>query len=449
MRAVTRLAVVSLLGGLSACAASSPEPPSNDPYFPAALQLTPDGATLFVASANADLKYGAGAIHAYDLATVAQLVDAWQGGEGSLPAGCTASTTRRELADCPSTVSGARASYVVAAVQIGNFVSGLGLQTLDTGEERVFATVRGDPSLTFLDWNPGAGVLDCGGSGSFPRCDAAHRLEALRGDLDEPFSPEPFGVGVDGPGESAVITHLATGLLTLVRAPIDGSPPELTDQLTGIWAPNTSGFISAVSAAPRRPGDPAGFFYVTSRSEARVNMVRAAPDAQGLDIGRLVLAGFFFYSPSPGGSGIDADARGLAFTASGDRMVMVSRSPSSLLTIDTSLDAQGRPRNAVIGQVEICSQASGVAIDERADGRLLAYVPCFSSGEVWAVDLVEQRLAQVMRVGRGPAAVAVDKTHKLAYVAEYGQDTITVIDLDPDNVTYHHAVLVLGHRRIR
>lgn len=433
---------------MAACAASSPEPPANDPYFPAALTLSPDGKSLFVASANADLKYGSGTVHVYDVAAVAELAAAWQGGAAAPPAGCELGD-RPGVVECPSTVAGARAGYVSAAAQIGNFVSALGSQLLDDGRVRLFAAVRGDPSVTWIDWDAAARTIDCGGSGSFPRCDDRHRLDAFLNNPSEgtELAAEPFGVGVDGPGESVLITHLTTGLITLVRAPADGGPPLLTDRLTGIWTPNSNGIITAVSVAPRLPGDPAGFFYVTSRSEARINVVR--PLSEGEEAARrLVLVNSFFFAPAPAQGGTDADARGLAFTSDGKRMVMVSRTPASLYTLDTSIDRDGRPANRVIGQVEICAQPSGVAIDE-GDRQGVAYVPCFGSGELWAVDLATQRLVATITVGRGPSGVAVDSARHLAFVVDYADDTVTVVDLDPANLTYQHAVLVLGKKRSR
>jgi DNA-binding beta-propeller fold protein YncE len=449
IRSLTIIALVGA-GAFAACAASSPGPPTRDPYCPVALVVPQSDDALVLASANADLKYGAGSMQAYDLDVLSQLVAGWQAGRGTLPAGCVQSPTRVGVAVCPSTVNGARAAYVLpTAVQIGNFASAMAGQALASGKTRIFAAVRGDPSITWVDWDPATKSLDCSSSGSsFPRCDAAHRLDNL---LDDPdlgaVTSEPFGVGVDAPGESVIVTHLTTGTLTLLHAPASGDQPIIADILTGIWAPNSFGIITAVDAAVRHPGDPSHLFYVTSRSEARVNEVRVVPPTEAGAEPRLVLARSFFYAPAPAGDGTAGDARGLAFTADGDRMVMVSRSPNSLITFDTSLDAGGRPLDQMVGQVEICSQPSELSLYELVDRRL-AYVSCFSSGEVWVVDLESQSLSGVIPVAPGPSALAISSGHKLGFVAEYGNDTVTVIDLDPASPNFNRAVLSLGLERI-
>src|SRR6185369_10694977 len=137
---------------------------------------------------------------------------------------------------------------------------------------------------------------------------------------------------------------------TLVHAPLDpGQPPTLQDRLTGIWAGNNStNSVSAVAAAVRKPGDPTDLFYVTSRAEARINVVRAVDtmDATGGKTGRLVRADSFFYAPAPAGNGTDGDARGVSFSPDGDEAYVVSRTPSSLMIFDTSIDpASGVPRH--------------------------------------------------------------------------------------------------------
>jgi hypothetical protein len=53
----------------------------------------------------------------------------------------------------------------------------------------------------------------------------------------------------------------------------------------------------------------------------------------------------------------------------------------------------------------------------------------------------------VVPVGTGPAALTVSAGHKLGFVAEYGNDTITVIDLDPASPSFNRGVLSLGRER--
>ena len=66
------------------------------------------------------------------------------------------------------------------------------MQETDSGL-RVFATVRGDPSVTWAEFDPGAGQLSCAAGGVFESCDAPHRLDHYLTSRDYGSLPsEPF-----------------------------------------------------------------------------------------------------------------------------------------------------------------------------------------------------------------------------------------------------------------
>jgi DNA-binding beta-propeller fold protein YncE len=444
------LLVPALAALVAACTAQSPAPPEHDLYFPAALAVSTDTRWLFLANANSDLKYGSGTVQAWDLDQVSALASSWA--SGTPPAGCAQDFFRPEQANCPSSAGGDPASFVVpGAVQIGNFAAGLAVEPMDDGSFRLFTTVRGDPSVSWIDFDPAAKSFSCGGSGSYPHCDEAHRLVRYKNSTAFPsLVSEPYGVSVDPLEGHVVLTHLTTGNVSLALAPTDPTQkPVLVDTISGLFAQGaSSGGIGAIGVAPRLLGDPSGYFYVTSRFEARVALVRAlsSPDDAGQPSARLVRGPSFFYTAGPPLSGADGDARAIRFSDDGSRAYLVSRTPASVIVVDTSLDEQGTPRNQVLGSVEVCLQPEDLQVADTGEGPR-AYVPCFASGEVWVVDVVNMRLVDTIQVGRGPDAIAVSASRKQAYVANYGEDTVSVIDLDPSSPTYHHAVLALGLER--
>src|SRR5690606_6932084 len=118
-----------------------------------------------------------------------------------------------------------------AGVRIGNFATDIKVQELASGALRLFTAVRGDPSLTYLDYDEASGELECGTSdSSFPRCDDEHRLVDLQGDPEVGRIPdEPFGLYVDSGNGFVFVTHLTQGAVSLANAPTDGAPPTLTD----------------------------------------------------------------------------------------------------------------------------------------------------------------------------------------------------------------------------
>jgi DNA-binding beta-propeller fold protein YncE len=77
----------------------------------------------------------------------------------------------------------------------------------------------------------------------------------------------------------------------------------------------------------------------------------------------------------------------------------------------------------------------------------VAYVPCFATGQVYAIDVDRAETLAIMESGRGPNGIVASATRRRAYVANYAEDTISVIDATPGVETEHHVVVRLGKRR--
>jgi DNA-binding beta-propeller fold protein YncE len=447
---------VLTLALLAACTASSSDvaPPQFDFYFPAALSLSPDEHWLFVTSANSDIRFSSGTLQVVDLDAVDQIA------AGQAQADCAAIPGRPTVQACPSTKpAGGPEPYMVAnaSVMIGNFGVTSAVEALTVGGQpsdkvRVFMTVRGDPSLTYADFDPATGTTDCGATGTYPNCDQSHRLAILRNDNTNPtLAPEPFGLFVDGIGEHAFVTHLSTGQVTLARAPRDASQaPVLEDSLPNLWAANIdTGLIGAVGVATRMPGDVNGFTYITSRQEARIAMVRVVDGPTGEDgqpIEKLVAAASFFYSGLAAGSGIPGDARSLLFSPDGNRAYFVSRLPVSLQMVDSSLDPFGIPVNTFMAATELCEAPAALAYADFGEGPRIV-VPCFGSGQVWVFDADTLQLIDTEDVGKGPTSVVLSPKHQKIYVTNYAEDTIQVIDASPGTLTQYRSILRLGRLR--
>ncbi len=441
--------------GLTACTASSAEvaPPQYDYYFPSAVTLSPDERWMFVINANSDIRFSSGTVQVADLNVVDQLLG------GATGADCTPMPQRPTvLAWLTTKADGTAEPYVLpnASVMIGNFGVSAATQQLTSGgtpssKLRLFATVRGDPSLTFMDFDTDAMTMDCGATGTFQDCDQSHRLAVIRNDSDYPtLAPEPFGLFVDTVGEHAFITHLSTGQVTLAKAPSDESEqPILEDSLPNLWAAATdTDLIGAVGVATRMPGDVNGFTYVTSNQEARIAEVRVVVGPPGLDgtpIEKLVAAQSFFYS-GVNVAGTEGDARSIAFSPDGNRAYFISRLPVSLQMVDTSLDAFGDPKNVYLGATELCEQPSNLTYADFGEGPRII-VPCFGSGTVWIFDAETLELLDTEDVGKGPTSVIASVKHQKIFVTNYAEDTIQVIDATPGAVTQYRSLLRLGRLR--
>lgn len=430
-----RLVTTCLLGlALAGCPASGEEvqPPRDQIFFPTGLALDPSDEVLFVVNANSNLAYDSASVVVADLDVIDTLTDTWLGGQ--LPDGdCIRDDILAHIAQCQE----AEVLRPEASARIGNFATDLGVQELADGDLRLFVPVRGDPSITWIDYE--AGQLTCGGTGSFPLCDDDHRLSQYLADLELPsLVTEPFGVYVDSGNGYAVVTHLAQAAVSLVDAPVDGSMPVLTDVVAGIFAAQGQQ-RSAVDAAGRMPGMPEDLLYVTSSTESRIQMMYVHRDG---DRPRLAASEYFFLEqafPSD-------NARGITFSDDGQRGYVVNRNPPMLQIIDTSLDEEGFPRNELEAAVEVCRDAAQVTLADLGEGER-AYVSCFPASQIWVVDPVGAQVEAVIDVGRGPSALAVSEQRQKLYVANFLEDTLSVVDLAPGSATENLTVLRLGTPR--
>ncbi len=445
---------------LAACTASEVEvaPPRYDLYFPTGLAVSPDERYLFVVNANSDLRYSHGTLQVFDLEQIDQLAAAWSRGE--VPATCAGELARPTVLGCPLTLADGQPSPAIvpgAVVGIGNFGVSVGVQRLRSGGAespilRFFASVRGDPSVTWGDFDTQAGTMTCSGPGGYPRCDQTHRLARQRNDAElPPLTAEPFNIFVDGPNEHVFVTHFTSGFVSLVSAPLEvGSQPLFQDTITSLFAPSRlNGTTGAAGVAARLPGDPLGLVYVTSTREARVAVVAVSDgplDAKERPTEVLVRSQSFFMQGLETSS-IEGDARSLTFSPDGSRAYIVNRTPSSLHVLDTSLDLSGKPRNDWLGSVELCEQTANLAAADFGEGPRVV-VPCFQNGQVWILDPVDLRLLAIEDSGRGPHGVAISPARKKIYIGNYAEDTITVVDAAPGSPDLNRVVLRLGKPRI-
>jgi hypothetical protein len=410
---------------------------------------------LFVANANAELRYDSGSIGVIELATVRSVIDAW----GKMdPGSCEPDLDHRETLVCDA----ALLMRKDAGVRIGNFATDVALQNFGD-RVRVIVPTRGDPSVAWADYSTADGTLSCStGSEGFALCDDAHRLSTIESDPDlPPIVEEPFGVFADaGPAGTdgayahgfAVVTHLTSGAVTLIDSPGDGVA-HIADTELGVFAADVNGFRGATGVAGRTPGVDGDIIYVGSRSEDRI---------QTFTVGRpvnnappyLLPSDFFFLDAVGSNTGGSTDTRGMQFSPAGDRLYVVNRRPPSLQIFDTSLDESGFPRNVASGASDICRQASTVAVFDAGDGER-AYVTCFQDGQVYVVDPRGQsQVEDIATVGRGPFAVVAAKLFpndpvplSVLFVSNFLEDTIAVVDVTPSSANRNRVVLRIGKPR--
>ncbi|MCG8419391.1 MAG: hypothetical protein MJE77_15770 [Proteobacteria bacterium] len=442
-----RLAVpvsVPLLAFLAAgCPASADEvePPRDQLVFPTGIAVSPDESVLFVANANSELAHSGGSVLVVDLQEVDDLIASGNGA-------CAFDPLVPGLRQCDESAV-IRAD---AGVRIGNFATEIGVQELESGDLRLLIPVRGDPSLTWVDYpaqSETGAQLSCGESAEvFPQCGENHQLVHLRNDVElQSLIREPFGIYVTSDDQAAVVTHLSLANITLVDLPrvVGGGerappPPVLTDSKAGLFEPDSStGIRSAVGIAGRPSGDATAkeLMYVTSRSEARVQILYVDRGNAGPAV---VPAGSFRLTGVPPAD----DARGIAFNDDGSRVYIVNRDPPIVHVYNTELGQTGLPKNRPVTFTEVCRDASNVRVVDVGRGDRV-YVACFSGGQIWVLSPeVSPDPQAIIDVDRGPHALAVALGRKRLYVANVLDDTISVVDLTPGAETENRVVVRLG-----
>ncbi len=447
---------------LAACTADEADtrPREDELFFPTGIAVSPDEKVAFVVNANSELRWDSGSIMVLDLDEVDRVVDAWVTqrvipiedvdkdgrdfsesdavkkpldihGNGSKDE-CIRDPDHTETLQCDEAMFFNQRD----AARIGNFATDVSIQDLGNGNLRLFVPTRGDPSITWTDWN-GQG-LEC------VQCDSSveHRLSFLYNDGDKfPGIPEePYSVYADSAGQYAMVTHLTTGSVTLVDSPKDTKDVVVTDVLQGIFGADGNGFRGATGVT----GSPStGIVYVGSRTEDRIQTFTVGRPANGER--PYLLPGKWFFLDAVGGlAGGSSDTRGMTFSTDGNRMFLVNRRPPTLQVFDTTIAPTGVPRDKLLGASDICRQGSAVAVsgtgtDERA------YVTCFQDGQIYVVDPSNGVFVEdIILSGRGPYGVAAAGTRGKLYVTNFLEDTVSVIDIAPSSPTRNRVVLRIG-----
>ena len=435
--AVTRLGLACI--GLAACTASADEvsPPRDQFFFPTGLAIAPDDSKLFVTNANSELRYDSGSVNVIDLDVVDQVAASWTASQTE-PSKCSQDPDHSETLICDET------QFMIpdAGARVGNFATSVGVQDTGNGDLRLVIPTRGDPSITWVDYD--GAKLQCNTRGmDFDLCDDPHRLSYVHNDPSLAFLPEePFDVFVDSAGGFAMVTHLTTGDVTLVNSPAGGNAT-IADIEAGLFAPDMLTGLQGSTGVAGRASPDGDIIYVGARSEDRIQTFTIGHPVNGAD--PFLLQGNYFFLDSVGANaGSSADTRGMTFSPDGNRMYLVNREPPSLQVYDTSLKATGYPADVGIGATDICRQASTLTAIDTGDGERV-YITCFSDGELYVVDPRGQSTVEdIITVGRGPYSVKASPTRKKVYVTNFLEDTIAVIDVAPGSKTRNRVVLRIG-----
>lgn len=412
------------------------DPDDRRPYFPVGIALSNSGKWLFLANSNFDLAFNAGTVQALN---VKRIVD---------KATACVKETDPNKARTICTIDAA--DFIDASVRIGAFAADLrniavrGKDAAAGG--RLLLPVRGDASMTTIDYDesgeqitlrcsPGARANTFG-----VKCENGWKLgtDASKTSRGIALEGEPFGVAtgdvLDKAGNPkdtvAAIVHQSTGnVSSFVNVATDGAPPpaklafvlgNLATGGTGIAALDT--IDTGDEKVPR--------FLVTNRSQSNVLVVQFFPDPKPERSG-LVLSQIIPIAPQASGfdtRGVVVDPPNPGETRA-TRVFLTNRTPAALVV------GQIDPVSKNLSFYENVALPIGPSRLTRAviDGKTQILAASFDARSIVIYDPDSRRVSNIVRTHRGPYAMTVDSINKLAYICNFTDSTIQVIDLNPND----------------
>jgi hypothetical protein len=429
---------MAMLAVASACRPDAGPVPDLDALRqPTGLAVSPDQPVLLVTNGNWDRQQLSSTLVAVDLEALFEaLARPGEPDEAGRPC--------RRVAEDDATIECDPAAFIDpdTTVRLG---SGAGNVAIDRpggpdGPLRLLVPTRSPASVTWIDVLPGDDqpVLDCG-QDEAGICGEGHMIQAS---VEERLPGEPIRVEMDDQGARfAYVPHVLGGALTLIA--LDGERgPELTDTEAEFFRTDpfeeeelAGGFgVASRACDPARPSTESRecerpLLYATQRYFPGVRQFTVAA---GLD---LILPGREIAV-----TGINPQVvvgrpfmGDLAFEdpAVGDRLLVVQTTPPGLIRLDTSLGDDDSPVDRVLGVVPLCDDPDVLAVHRPAGGEALALVTCGGRGRLAVVGLGSFRELASVPVGKGAFEVVVDDERQQAYVSNPGEDTISIVSLDP------------------
>ena len=300
-----------------------------------------------------------------------------------------------------------------------------------------------------------------------------------------PLPPEPFGIAIDEgtlddkktPYSRVMVTYLETGDIVLIngRAWKPGTnastipdatigvttwpEPVVLDSRSNIFISDASAHHGAAAIAPRSVGRADSYWYASSVNDPSVALLRIGDNN--------VIQQTFGFTVSSGVFGLGEVIRDVVFQPDGQRAFFIEDHPPAMFTVDTRVDPNGaglladQPRNQVIDIVPVCQGAEHITLrqwqEAGPDGApqtvSRVYVSCFGTGQLMVIDPDLAIVTDTIAVGQGANDIAFNfggdvtdnrSRPRRAYVSNYVQTSISVIDLERGSPTEDHVIERIG-----
>ncbi|MBN2529527.1 MAG: hypothetical protein JXR76_24275 [Deltaproteobacteria bacterium] len=416
------------------------DPPDDQFVFPVALSTVHDDSHLLVVNSNFDLRYNAGTLVAYSLDKLDSVAGAplsYNPGNGtfSLPPGvglkrfCSGGRTTQYCNLNPS-----EGIIKNETIRLGAYASTI---DITPDKDRALIPVRGERAIVVVDLNDGADVMDCGEKKSDDQhCDSAHMItdNSIATMPKEPYDVKTMNYFYDDQMVTlGFASHRDRGEVSLFS--VSGQRSVGNNNLIKV----IGGVIQGASGLAVNPHN---------QDILLVGQRDTAPHVAVLDVQTdLRDDGSYYSDPSFGQSktinlstdynlGYGAALRDVTVSPDGKTGFVISQRPPMLLKLDLE-------RYEVTDSITICREAAKVKtyVDEgdpenQLDDKLYAYVACFLTGQVYIVD-ADYMVPVIRKTGVGSQDIAFDAKRKIAYIANFSESTISMIQTEaPFNLVY-------------
>jgi hypothetical protein len=364
--------------------------------------------------------------------------------------------------------------------------------------------VRGDPSITWIDvkfpvdvkfpLDPAAldspGVLLCvddpasltmrkgydpatNTTRSPAGCDNSHHIQQFKceglptcGQGDDKgltqIPNEPFGMAIDESkgANRLLVSHLTSGQVSVISTnKIDDNTKslQLLSESSAFFPADSAGRHGAFALAQQNPSDPHSLWYLTSNVNPQMATFRVSDS-------NLVIQTTLFGVPS---FARGVDLRDIHFDPSGNRAFVTENDPPSVVVLDTrpQPNTGGFPANIVTDIIDVCQTPSHMGVrrvvragapGEPVQLKTKLVVVCFLSSQVMLVDPDRPGVDDTIFSGfSGPDDITFNfpndgdaepkaLTWAHAYVTNYSESTIAVVDLQPGSPTENRVIARLG-----
>lgn len=431
-------------------------PPVGNLYFPNALAISNEQGEpprfLFVASTNFDLRYTAGALHAFSLDAI-----------------------DREIRGCGDALGAERCvielrSALADEVLIPTYATAL---AIDPDGERIVVASRTQGALALVDVDLSAD--DAALSGADPvassllgcesktsrRCSSTTTagLDITRAEaLVEPEAPSDLLIGrlsdLTGDPDDARRDFVATahqrGAVSLYVDTVDPQTQETSLELSSVMT-DLGRMPTGIARDPI-----SGLLHVTLRSNVLLRLGVSIDASSELAGARLFNAGSVAIA-----GGTFGDLRNVAFLdepvglgvpEGQSQALVIANAPSALVLANVTPGAGSSTTGRVQRIAEIGAGGARMAIGS-VGGRPLAAVTCLDGRSIYIVDLTSMEVRAVVPNLSGPFGVAFDAARARLYATDFRSSVVRIVDLSqlaspdaaPESV---RVVATLGRPRV-